>query len=347
MKRAKSGTSRSQRLQPFLSIVSRGVALFFGLYSVASAVASARSADPSQNLWWIDLRWLPAWVGLLGGLVIGASLIGYAWRPRMSARRRALTSAACLAIVIAALRDATVFYRLWGAGSFDPQVPMPFSALIAVVFAWLGWRVWNRRETRAASGASMVAVVAAAVAVAIVFPLAQIAFFGSTDYRAPADAVVVLGARVYADGSLSGSLFDRMNTGVGLYRSGLVDTMVLSGGRGASGIDEPEAMRAFAISRGVPSRDIVLDHTGVDTDATVRATVAMRQDGNRRLLVVSQGYHLPRVKLAYRAEGVDVRTVPAAESLPIPKTPYFMAREIPAFWTYLLRAWIRDVLHGS
>jgi len=159
--------------------------------------------------------------------------------------------------------------------------------------------------------------------------------------------VVVLGARVFENGALSTSLADRMATGVELYQAGLVDTMVLSGARGASGIDEPAAMRDYAVGRGVPADAIVLDHKGVDTDATVRETVALTARTGRRLLVVSQGYHLPRVKLAYRAAGLDVRTVPATTSLPIPKTPYFIVREIPAFWTYMVRAWMRDVLQEA
>jgi len=45
------------------------------------------------------------------------------------------------------------------------------------------------------------------------FPLALMLFFGNTDYRRPADAVVVFGARVYASGKLSDALEDRIRTG--------------------------------------------------------------------------------------------------------------------------------------
>ena len=47
-------------------------------------------------------------------------------------------------------------------------------------------------------------------------------------------------------------------------------------------------------------------------------------------------YHLPRIKLAYAAAGVDVWTVPARTL--DPQTKAIIAREIPAFWLYYLRA---------
>ena len=46
---------------------------------------------------------------------------------------------------------------------------------------------------------------------------------------------------------------------------------------------------------------------------------------------------------AYLASGWDVRTVPAREIEPIWKTPLFIVREVPAFWEYWLRAFVRDV----
>ena len=61
---------------------------------------------------------------------------------------------------------------------------------------------------------------AVAFACLAIFPLAQMFFFGKTDYRRPADAAVVLGARVYADGRLSDALADRVRTACQLYRDG-------------------------------------------------------------------------------------------------------------------------------
>ncbi len=56
-----------------------------------------------------------------------------------------------------------------------------------------------------------------------------------------------------------------------------------------------------------------------------------------RLIAVSQPYHLPRVQLAYSNHGIDVITVPAADPEPPLELALFSAREVPAFWVYLLR----------
>ena len=55
----------------------------------------------------------------------------------------------------------------------------------------------------------------------------------------------------------------------------------------------------------------------------------------RRIVAVSQFYHLPRIKLAYRRAGWDVLTVPAKST---ERTLYQVAREVPAFWVYYVRA---------
>jgi vancomycin permeability regulator SanA len=173
----------------------------------------------------------------------------------------------------------------------------------------------------------------------IAFPLLQIAFFGTTDYRRASDAAVVLGARVYDNGVLSTALEDRVRTGADLYKAGLVPRLVMSGGVGANGIDEAVAMKRRAVELGVPPSVISIDSLGVDTDATVaNTTAALPELGARRVLVVSQFWHLPRIKLAYRSAGWDVATVPATESDPIWPTPYLIAREIPAFWQYWARS---------
>lgn len=325
----------------------RGAALFFGLYSLANALATARSADTTQDLWWIDLRVLPGFWAPAFGVAAALLLIAFALSPKMAPWRRWLTALACAALCALALQNTAAFYRVWGAGSFRPAVPMPFSLVVAIAFAAIGWCVWQLRPARGRALAATVALVVAAVACVALFPIAQQAFFGTSDYRAKADAAVIFGARVMSGGALSTSLRDRMTTGIALYKAGLVRKLVMSGAVGSSGFDEPIAMRDAAMKAGVPADDILLDHYGADTDATVRNTTRLfSHAGLRRILAVSQGYHLPRVKLAYRAAGWDVRTVPAGTSTPIVQTPLYVVREIPAFWTYWLRALVRDVRGG-
>lgn len=329
--------------------LARGTALFFGLYSLASALAMAVSPGASQDIWWIDTRFLDARLGATLSAIAAVILVAYGLAPRMAGWRRVLTVATCAALGGVALQNVTAFYRLWGAKSFAPAVAFPLSLVTALAFGLLGWAVWSMRPDARSKLAGTVAAGVGLLLVAALFPLAQMAFFGTSDYRAKADAAVIFGAKANSDGSLSSSLDERVQTGVELYKQGLVSQLVMSGATGTSGVDEPSAMRSAAVAAGVPSSAILLDHKGFDTDGTVAQTTALfAKSGVRRVLVVSQPYHLPRVKLAYLAAGWDVRTVPAAPGVvPIVQTPLYVAREVPAFWVYWLRAWARDVAGGA
>jgi len=82
----------------------------------------------------------------------------------------------------------------------------------------------------------------------------------------PADAALVLGARVWQDGRPSRFLRERVVVGVRLYRRGLVSRIIMSGaGEDSSGYGEPAVMRRVAEEAGVPSEAIVDDDLGVDT----------------------------------------------------------------------------------
>lgn len=322
-----------------------GIGLFFGLFSLANAMVALRTGS-TEDLWWIDLAGAPSWASGAVWLV-AAVLVAYGIAPDTSPVRRRVTVASCGLLAGAALWNAAGFYGAWRDGAIMPAVPLPYSLLVALSFTFIGvvaaWKAARFRRT----AVELSITAAIALGMLITFPLAQVAFFGTTDYRREADAAVVFGAKVHADGRLSVSLDDRVRTASNLYAEGLVDTLVMSGGVGESGYDETIAMRDRAIELGVPASAIVLDGEGIDTDHTVVNTVQLfEQDGVRRVLVVSQFYHLPRVKMAYRAAGWQVYTVPADKSIPVSKTPVLVMREVPAFWVYWARSWGRSVTRG-
>ena len=81
---------------------------------------------------------------------------------------------------------------------------------------------------------------------------------------------------------------------------------VRGAGRGEP-INETTAMRTLALGFGVPAAAIAVDPKGVNTEATVRDTVPMlRAARYRQVAVVSDFFHLPRVKLAYERLGYNV-----------------------------------------
>ncbi len=264
------------------------------------------------------------------------ALLAFAIRPAMSPGRRIFTLSIAAILAVVALINGVTFYVLLTQNRMQAGVPVPLSFLIAAFLTILFWRL--KSNVAARSRAVWLVVLAWSALWALLFPLAQMFFFGKTDYRRAGNIAVVFGARAYADGRPSDALADRVNTACALYRAGTVSKLIFSGGPGDGSIHETESMRRAAIARGVKDEDIILDAKGVSTQATVDSTVAfLRSHATGRVLAVSHYFHLPRIKMAYQRSGLEVYTIPARESYVLRQTPYLLARETAAWWVYYLR----------
>ena len=325
-----------------MSLVARGAALFLAVFILVALVGELRGRATDLNLWWIDLRDVPGIVRV--PLLAGFALVLILWAVRSAPDRwlRRTAAIGCAAFAGLAVRDVMRYASIGGGGLVHPSVPIPLSLVIALGLALLVVATLRARPAATKPRRTTLAVLAAAAGWAFLFPLAQMVFFGTTDYRRPADAAVVFGARVYATGRPSPLLADRIATGVDLYRTGLVGTLVMSGGDGADGFNEALVMRDEAVSAGVDPASILVDPSGNTTEATVDNTLVLltARDGGTvpsRVIAVSQAYHLPRIQLAYANGGIDVLTVPAADPEPIREMPLLALREVPAFWAYFVR----------
>ena len=129
--------------------------------------------------------------------------------------------------------------------------------------------------------------------------------FGQRIYKpveTPAQPVaIVFGAAVYGD-RLSSVLRDRMDTAIALYQSGQVERILVSGGTD-SFYNEPDAMKAYAVERGVPPSAVIPDYEGLRTyDTCYRAR---HEFGVEDAVLVTQAFHLPRALLTCQALGVN------------------------------------------
>jgi len=319
--------------------VARGLALFVGGFTLLSVVGSMRSEALDANIWWVAVPFVPRLASAALLAAVGAAFVAYAVAPRMRAWRRWPTLALFALFAAVAVYNAVDFFLVWRAGDIAPRVPAPFSLVVAVLLAFVMWAAARAPAPRRRRWAAAAVLVATAVVCVALFPLAQVLFFGTTDYRRDASIAVVFGAQVHANGAPSTSLRDRMDTAIGLYKDHLVKKVLVSGGVGDSGYNEALVMRDMAVKAGVAEEDVIVDSSGVNTEATVQNSIPFfGSEPHPRVLAVSQFYHLPRIKLAYQRAGFDVLTVPAGTSTRIRETPYLVAREIPAFWVYYLRA---------
>jgi vancomycin permeability regulator SanA len=325
-----------------LHSAARGVALFFGVFGLLNLLGELRAPGFDQNIWWLDLRPLSASASAAVLGAAGVLLVWWALRPAAQVWRSLLTAGVLVTLAIVAVKNGVTFYNVWRDGLIDPWLGVPLSFVLAAVLVLLAGAVASaaplRRPRRAPSLAFLVAA-AALLLCGLLFPLAQQAFFGKTTYVRHADVAVVFGAQVHPTGHASITLADRVATAADLYRRGLADRLLMSGAQGGDEpVNEVRVMRELAVEQGVPASAISVDPKGVNTDATVGNTITMLRSGDAgSVAVVSDFFHLPRIKLAYQRAGVDVITVPS-HARRIPQTTGLVIREIPAFWVYYLRA---------
>ncbi len=118
-----------------------------------------------------------------------------------------------------------------------------------------------------------------------------------------ADCILVLGAGLKPDGSPNLMLGERIRTGVELYKAGVAPKLLMSGDHSRSDHDEVNAMKDAAMAQDVPSEDIFMDHAGFATyDSFYRAGAIF---GVKKVVIVTQAYHLPRALWIARALGLE------------------------------------------
>ena len=123
-----------------------------------------------------------------------------------------------------------------------------------------------------------------------------------------ADAILVLGARVWDSGKPSGILEDRLITGISAYEAGASDRLLMSGDHGQDDYDEVNAMKTYAIEKGIPSENVFMDHAGFSTYESLYRARDIFQI--KTVVIVSQQYHLYRAlyiaeRLGLNAYGVS------------------------------------------
>jgi uncharacterized SAM-binding protein YcdF (DUF218 family) len=164
--------------------------------------------------------------------------------------------------------------------------------------------------------------------------------FSNAGSDAPADAGVVLGAAVWGD-EVSPVFKERINHGINLYRNGKVRKLIFTGGQGNR--DEPtesSAARRYALERGIPADDILIEEESHTTYENIRYAKQLADaHGLQKVLIVSDPLHMKRAV----AMAMDLGLV--AEPSPTPSTRYqglrrqagLLAHETYYYIGYLLR----------
>jgi len=162
-----------------------------------------------------------------------------------------------------------------------------------------------------------VALAVAAFGTAVTYVSMEIAQQSAVDEVKPADILLVLGAAEYR-GKPSPVLRARLDHALTLYRKGLAPRILTTGGAGGDPVYTEGAVgRSYLVSQGVPSEAIVVEPEGESTmQSTAAAAEIMRRMGLKSCIVVSDGYHIYRVKKMLEFRGLTVYGSPRSSNPP-------------------------------
>lgn len=193
-------------------------------------------------------------------------------------------------------------------------------------------RMWRKRARR------LLLLVVLPTMLAFTLTAALIVVDGLTDEIQEADVAIVPGNTVEKDGRPSARLSARLDQTVALYRQGLFPSVIVSGGVGIEGFDEAEVMKRYLVEKGIPESSIRVDSGGATTHLTARnASRMMKENGWQSAMVVTQYFHVPRMRLALKRSGVTPVFSSHAQYFEL-RDVYSITREVIGYGAYLLRA---------
>ena len=155
------------------------------------------------------------------------------------------------------------------------------------------------------------------VLIAIAYTSVRIEQQSTRDEAQPADVILVLGAAEYR-GRPSPVLKARLDHALELYTKGMAPRIMTTGGAGGDPVyTEGGVGRSYLMSHGVPGEAIIVE---AEAESTVESTAMtgeiMHRMGLHSVIVVSDGYHIYRVKKMLQFRGLNVYGSPRKEKPP-------------------------------
>lgn len=172
--------------------------------------------------------------------------------------------------------------------------------------------------------------------------LGMVLVTSQVDQRRPVDAIVVLGAAQY-NGRPSPVLKARLDHARVLYRERTAPLVIVTGGVGRGDtISEAEVGRRYLVAHGVPADSVVAQREGRTTMASMSAVAGwLRPRGLRRVVLVSDPFHMFRLRLEAHRTDLEAYTSPT-ESSPISDNPVLELRYLLAEGLKVPVAWVRS-----
>ncbi len=155
------------------------------------------------------------------------------------------------------------------------------------------------------------------------------------------NVAVVLGAAVWSHNSPSPSLAARVDKAVSLYESGIVNRILLTGSNAPGERSESEVAVEYVKLSDVNPADVWLEKNTVSTTEQIQfiREHILTKKNIGRIIIVSDGYHLTRVREICRFYGVKASVAASNLRLSFDHNLYYKMKESIAllvFWFFAL-----------
>jgi uncharacterized SAM-binding protein YcdF (DUF218 family) len=190
-------------------------------------------------------------------------------------------------------------------------------------------------------GVVLAVTVAVAVGLLAFSLIAAIYVQARSDEARPVDAIVILGTAQY-NGVPSPDLQARLDEALIAYQAGYAPFIVVTGGKmEGDAYTEAESSRNYLMDRGVPDSAFLTEDQGRSSWQSMQGAAAVLEEaGLHRVLIVSDGFHLFRLKLMARELGLSPVAVAASDS-PIKRNSLnefeYVVREAAATLAFIIK----------
>ena len=154
-----------------------------------------------------------------------------------------------------------------------------------------------------------------------------------------ADAIVVFGAAEYS-GHPSPVLKARLDHALELFDRGLAPVVITTGGAGLDPVySEGGVGREYLERHGIPDVNLIGETQSSDTaESAERVSKIMYANHLHSALVVSDAYHIFRIKQMMAKRGIQAFGAPRPDSLPKTTWGRFLgvSREVLSYWAWKL-----------
>ena len=185
------------------------------------------------------------------------------------------------------------------------------------------------------------AVLAVSLALGWASVVLAVAVTAARDQATTADAIVVLGAAQY-NGRPSPVFRSRLDHAAALYQRGYAPVVLVTGGVGTGDtVSESEVGRRYLVRAGLPEGAVTALPAGASTASSLDGVSRwFTGQSNRRVLLVSDGFHMLRLQIIASRLGLVPFTSPTPSS-PIHANPrlnagYLLAEgvKVPLTWLF-------------